>query len=87
MIKTGENEFEVAKMGVNPHYRGKHIGHKLMEAIIAKAKTMGANKLWLGSSSKLVPALNLYTKFGFKNVPLQPSPYARADVRMELDLS
>lgn len=84
LIKTGETEFELAKMGVDENYRGKKIGHRLLAAALEKAKTLGATKIWLGSSTKLAPALNLYTKFGFKQVPLQPSPYASADVRMEL---
>ena len=84
LIKTGESEYELAKMAVSPQYRGKYLGNALMEAAIDKAKDMGAKKLWLGSNKRLVPALNLYKKFGFKNVPLKPSPYSRADVRMEL---
>jgi GNAT superfamily N-acetyltransferase len=87
LIKTGNNEFELAKMGVDENYRGKQIGYKLLTAAVTKAKTLGATKVWLGSSTILAQALKLYTRFGFKQVPLQPSPYARADVRMELDIS
>jgi GNAT superfamily N-acetyltransferase len=86
LIKTGETEFELAKMGVDKQYRSKQIGKALLVAAIEKAKTLGAKKLWLGSSTKLQPALRLYEQFGFQHVPLQPSPYARADIRMELNL-
>lgn len=86
LIKTGENEFELAKMGVDEQYRGKQIGKVLLAAAVKKAKTLGATKVWLGSSTKLQPALRLYEQFGFQHVPLQPSPYARADIRMELNL-
>ena len=86
LIKTGEKEFELAKMGVDEKYRGKQIGKTLLKAAVEKAKAMGAIKIWLGSSTKLQPALRLYEQFDFKRVPLQPSPYARADIRMELNL-
>lgn len=87
LIKSGEGEYQLAKMGVNPDFRGKKIGNKLMEAILEKAREINARKVWLGSSTKLAPALNLYKKFGFVDIPLVPSAYARADVRMELILS
>jgi GNAT superfamily N-acetyltransferase len=86
LIKTGETEFELAKMGVDEKFRGKQIGKTLLIAAIEKAKALGATKVWLGSSTKLQAALRLYEQYGFKHVPLQPSPYARADVRMELNL-
>lgn len=87
LIKTGEGEYELAKMGVSPEYRGKKIGNKLMEAALDKAKALKAKKLWLGSNTKLPAALNLYIKYGFRHVELQQTAYARANVRMELWLS
>jgi len=87
LIKTGEHEYELAKMGVDEKYRGKQIGKALLAAAIEKARTLGATKVWLGSSKKLQPALRLYEQFGFQHVALQPSPYARADIRMELSLT
>jgi GNAT superfamily N-acetyltransferase len=87
LIKTGEKEFELAKMGVDEKYRGKQVGKALLVAAIDKARALGATKVWLGSSTKLQPALRLYEQFGFQHVHLQPSPYARADIRMELDLT
>ncbi|MCJ8209872.1 GNAT family N-acetyltransferase [Mucilaginibacter sp. RS28] len=86
LIKTGEHEYELAKMGILTPFRGKKIGTKLMEAVLKRAKEMGANRLWLGSSTKLPAALDLYVKYGFRHVALKPSPYARADVRMEIEL-
>lgn len=84
LIKTGEQEYELAKMGVDEQFRGKQIGKVLLAAAIEKARFLGATNVWLGSSNKLQPALRLYEQFGFQHVALQPSPYARADIRMEL---
>jgi GNAT superfamily N-acetyltransferase len=86
LIKTGAHEYELAKMGVDEKYRGRQIGKALLAAAVDKAKALGATKVWLGSSKKLQPALRLYEQFGFQHRALQPSPYARADIRMELNL-
>jgi putative acetyltransferase len=84
LIKTGDDEFELAKMAVSPNFQGLQIGYKLGLHSIKIAKQMGAKRVWLESNRKLTPALNLYRKLGFKEIPLTFTPYARADIRMEL---
>ena len=84
LIKTGEAEFELAKMGVSPDYRGQQIGYELGMYSIEAAKLLGAKRIWLESNRRLVPALTLYKKLGFKEIPITYTPYARADIRMEL---
>ena len=50
-----------------------------------RARRLGAGRLYLETNSGLAPALGLYRSFGFKDVDsAAPSPYARADVKMEL---
>ena len=85
LIKTGEREFELAKMAVTENYKGMRIGQKLMYACIDSARKLGANRLWLDSNSTLIPALSLYEKVGFKHIA-RPTDgkYQRGDVRMEL---
>jgi len=84
VIKTGADEFELAKMAVSPHFQGKKIGYKLGEHAIETAKLLGAKRIWLESNRILAPAINLYIKLGFKEIPITATPYARADIRMEL---
>ena len=82
--------FEVAKMAVSESYRGHGIGRKLLEYTIAQAKVIGARTLELASNTKLVNAVHLYESVGFRHLPperVEPSPYARANVFMELHLS
>jgi len=86
LIKTGDAEYELAKMAVDPKFRGRKIGNVLMEAIIQKAKALGAKRVWLESNTKLVPAITMYGKFGFKEIPIDNSPFSRANIRMELFL-
>ncbi|MBE9586317.1 bifunctional helix-turn-helix transcriptional regulator/GNAT family N-acetyltransferase [Mucilaginibacter sp. JRF] len=86
LIKTGYLEYEIAKMGVSPKYQGRKIGQALMTSIVDTARSLGAKRIWLGSNSKLAPALAVYRKFGFVDIPVGDSPYKRADVKMEMYL-
>ena len=90
LIFVSPGVFEVAKMAVSERYRGRGIGRKLLEYTIAQAKELGAHKLELASNSKLANAVHLYESLGFRHLPperVEPSPYARANVFMELHLS
>ncbi|MCI5059040.1 MAG: bifunctional helix-turn-helix transcriptional regulator/GNAT family N-acetyltransferase [Flavobacteriales bacterium] len=87
LIHEGNGVYEIAKMAVSTKCRGKQIGKKLMQAILEKASELKPKTVYLVSNRKLIPALNLYRKFGFKVTPLDPNtPYERCDIRMEIDL-
>jgi putative acetyltransferase len=90
VIFVKQGVFEVAKMAVLESYRGHGIGRKLLEYTIAQAKVLGAHTLELASNTKLANAVHLYESVGFRHLPperVEPSPYARANVFMELHLS
>lgn len=87
LIKIDEETFELAKMAVTPEYQGFNIGGKLMQACIDYSKKAGKKKIVLESNTKQIPAIRLYQKFGFKEIPLDPnSQFKRANIRMELEL-
>jgi len=81
-----EYDFEMAKMAVSPAMRGKNIGWLLGQAVIEKAKKLGAKKLYLESNTILKPAISLYNKLGFKKVAARPTPYERSNIQMELTI-
>lgn len=82
-----EDGFELVKMAVPPEFRGKGIGDRLIEACIAYAVEEGKSRIALDSNTKQVAAINLYRKYGFREVPLDPdSRYVRVNIRMELAL-
>lgn len=79
--------FELVKMAVAPRFRGLGIGDRLIEACIAYAVEHGKSRIGLDSNTKQIAAINLYRKYGFREVPLDPnSPYVRVNIRMELAL-
>lgn len=85
LLKVGEDSFELAKMAVTSKYRGLKIGDKLMSACLKYAKKVGKKQVFLLSNRKLIPAITLYKKFGFHEVPLDPNNlYERTDIQMEI---
>jgi DNA-binding MarR family transcriptional regulator/N-acetylglutamate synthase-like GNAT family acetyltransferase len=86
LIKMDNEMYELAKMAVSPKAKGKGIGFILGNAAIAKAKQLGAKKLYLESNTILKPAINLYHKLGFKKVTGVPSPYERCNIQMMMEV-
>ena len=87
LVVMGQGSVELAKMGVRPEAQGKGVGRRLVAAAVDKARTMGMKRVYIETNSKLGPALKLYHDAGFR--PLAeaiPTPYARADVQLELFL-
>ena len=84
LLPMADGGFEVGKMAVSEAARGSGVGRLLMDACIAKARALGAPRLYLESNARLGPALSLYRSAGFVDLPARPTPYARADVFMEL---
>jgi PhzF family phenazine biosynthesis protein len=78
---------ELTKMAVDARRRGHGIGAELMRAALRDARARGTRTLLLDTHSSLRPAIALYQRFGFRQVPLRASPYRRSDVSMELDLN
>ncbi|RDC61639.1 GNAT family N-acetyltransferase [Adhaeribacter pallidiroseus] len=86
LLKINETAYELGKMAVTASMQDKKIGQQLVAAAIDKAKELGAKKLILLSHRTLKPALHVYQKMGFQQVPCAPNGYKRADIQMELEL-
>ena len=88
LIKMADGGYELAKMAVAPAAQGQQIGYLLGQAAVQRVRDLGGQRVYLESNSQLGPALALYRKLGFRDLAVpNPSPYARADVQMELWLS
>ncbi len=82
--KVNETVFELSKMAVSASHQGLGIGRKLGEKLISDARVLGCRLLFLESNTKLAPAIHLYKKLGFTEVPVENSPYARSNFRAEM---
>lgn len=86
LIKVSDEEYEFAKMAVDEAFQRKGIAEALSYAAFEKAKSLGAKKVSLYSQTALAPAINLYRKLGFVEVPMDNHLYKRANIKMEIDL-
>lgn len=80
-------EFELTKMAVTKNVQGLGIGERLVRHAIELFHSADAAGLFLESSRKLAPAIGLYRKIGFQEMPgLRPgSLYERADIYMRYE--
>ncbi len=79
--------FELSKMAVLPEYQGLKIGLSLMNFCVEFAKNQQWKSITLYSHRKLVPAISLYRKIGFKEVEVEKEVhYERANIKMLLEL-
>ncbi len=63
------------------------MGRRLLEACEDHAQPLGAPRLYLETNAAQTHAIALYRRFGFVDLPPQPTPYARCNVWMEKRLS
>lgn len=82
----GDGVMELTKMAVDEAFQGLGAGGLLCSAAIGRARQLQAKKLILYSQSHLAPALAIYRRNGFIDIPLEAGKYKRADVMMELVL-
>ena len=87
LLKQEDGNFELGKMAVSEQYQGKNIGNKLLQHCIDEAQRLGASKVVLFSNTILGPAIHLYKKYGFTEVPLGQSEYKRSNIKMEKEIN
>jgi putative acetyltransferase len=83
--KFQENICEMKRLYVRPAYRGKRLGGILVERVIAEARAIGYERMWLDTiASSMKDAVELYRKIGFKEIaPYRVNPIEGA-LYMEL---
>ena len=86
LLKESDTVYELSKMAVDEQYQGLGIGNRMIEFSIAKARALNATRVILYSNTKLQPAIHLYKKYGFTEVPILGSQYNRSNFNMELEI-
>ncbi len=77
--------WEILKLAADGQYTGTGAGSAVFRACMDYAIGQGARKLTLISNRQLKPALHIYRKFEFQEVPLKKTywGYDRADIEFE----
>ena len=80
---TGET-VELRKMYFAKELRGRGVGKKTLERMIATARANGFKKIYLETATVLKEAVRLYEKFGFEPADEKHTP--RCDAAYSLDI-
>ncbi|BDU51353.1 GNAT family N-acetyltransferase [Haliovirga abyssi] len=75
MQKWGNNEAYIFSLAILDEFKGKGYGNYLLKNTIEELKKYKINKLSLTVSEKNIIAINLYKKFGFKEIKMLKDEY------------
>ncbi|MBC7848134.1 MAG: GNAT family N-acetyltransferase [Chitinophagaceae bacterium] len=82
LLRVEDGVYELSKMAVAEEHQGKKIGNKMLEFCLKKASDSNWKEVILYSNRILEPALHLYRKYGFEEVPMERSDYKRSNIKM-----
>ena len=87
LMRIEDGVFELTKMGVTAAARGRKAGEYLLAAIIARARTLPIQTLFLLTNRKAQAAIHLYEKLGFIHDPKIMARYGRLYARCNVAMS
>ena len=68
-------EGEIYRVAVKPEKRQRGIGYRLLDYAVKTSKGHGLERLFLEVRSKNLPAVKLYTAYGFKQIAVRKNYY------------
>jgi RimJ/RimL family protein N-acetyltransferase len=84
LLRIDDYRYELAKMTVAESARGEGLGRRLGEAVIARARALGAHSVFLESNSAFTAAIQLYENLGFRYLAGARCSRDQCNVQMEL---
>lgn len=86
VMPTDGQVWEICKLATDERHTGKGAGSAVLKACMDHAKEHGAEKLMIVTNTILSAAMHLYTKFGFREVPVDNMEYERVNIQLELSV-
>jgi molybdopterin-guanine dinucleotide biosynthesis protein A/RimJ/RimL family protein N-acetyltransferase len=83
---TAPGELELRRMYLRVPYRGRGLGHRLLELALSWARAHGAAAITLDTTEEMVAARRLYERAGFARVGPAPGRQGRPRILYRLDL-
>jgi carbonic anhydrase len=70
---------ELKRLFVRPEFHGRGLGKQLLTAALEQAVALGYQRMWLDTVPQLTTAIELYRRWGFREIPpYNHSPIAGA---------
>ena len=85
--RLDQNNCEMKRLYVRPHFRGLGVGHRLTKQIIAEASMLGYDQMLLETiTEKMDEAIHLYRQLGFNEIAPYHANTIPSALYMELPL-
>lgn len=68
LMREDERSAKVRRMRVHPEHQRQGYGQAIMDALLARAKELGIERLWLDTTRRQLPAQRFYLKNGFRQI-------------------
>jgi ribosomal-protein-alanine N-acetyltransferase len=79
LARAAGGEAEILTLAVAPAARGQGLGRRLLQAAIARARELGAERMFLEVGTENPTALALYARLGFTKVGTRKGYYSGGD--------
>ena len=70
-----QGDMEIMNLAVHPDFRRQGYGAMLLDAVLRQSRAAGAHQGFLDVKESNVPAIDLYRKFGFKQIGVRKRYY------------
>lgn len=86
-VALNGSEADLQTLVIAPEFQGKGLASKLLQALLEKAKTSGAKRVFLEVVFDNTAAIALYKKFNFEQIAVRQKyyPNGKAAIIMQLD--
>ena len=84
LIRHSADEWELAKMAVDPKAHNHGTGFQLGTAVIQEARLRGAKTLFLEGNTRMEASIHLYRKLGFIETEIDHAAYERCNIKMRI---
>lgn len=84
VVPLHDSDWEICKLATAQNHQGHGTGNAIFKACMEYAIHHGAKRLVIVSNSMLKPAMRIYKKYGFREIPVDKTHnYQRADIQFE----